>query len=159
MAIFQQLVEKEVPRRACVRRSHLRQCFGMNRPRGLGLTAILMALCNAMLWSAFNYTKAPHALRLLALITLVICIGYFFIWFYWKGKNWARIAVLIFSGFSIFNLRLWDTVSRLQVFFVTPSHIMLAAKALLSVALLYWLNTAPVVHFFKRDKVVVPPQG
>jgi hypothetical protein len=72
------------------------------------------------------------------------------------GKNWARISVLIVSGLNILNLRMWNTVAR-PYFHATPSHIMLATKALLSVALLYWLNTRPVVEFFKLNKAVVPP--
>jgi hypothetical protein len=128
----------------------------MNRPKGLTLTAILMALCNAMLWTINTYTGFPHPLRLLAVLTFAICIGYIFIWFYWKGKDWARIAVLIASGLNVLNLRAWNTFSRIgghHGFLAAPGHIMLAAKAVLSVALLYWLNTRPVVEFFKRDKV------
>ena len=128
----------------------------MNRPKGLGLTAILMALCNAMGWTVFNYPNNHHPLKVLALMTIFISIGYVFIWFYWIGKNWARIAVLIVSGLNIYNLQSWSTVSRSSVLLATPFHIVLAARAVLGAALLYWLTTRPVVEFFKRDKVVVP---
>ena len=129
----------------------------MNRPKGLGVTAVLMALCNAMLWTAFNYANRPHPLEFLAFTSGMICIGFVFVWFYWMGKDWARITVLIFSGSIFYNLpRMWNMVSRPN-FHATPSHIILVARALLSVALLYWLNTRPVVEFFKRNKVVPPP--
>jgi len=44
----------------------------MNRPKGLTLTAILMALCNAMLWTINRYTEFPRPLRLFAFLTVVI---------------------------------------------------------------------------------------
>src|SRR5579872_721182 len=160
MSMFRHLSQGPCPMRL---RSTLisRTIPRMNRPKGLTLTAILMALCNAMLWTINRYTEFPRPLRLFAFLTVVICIGYTFIWFYWKGKDWARIAVLIVSGLNIFNLRAWNTFSRIDGhhgFLAAPAHIMLVAKAVLSVALLYWLNTRPVVEFFKRDKIVVRPQ-
>jgi hypothetical protein len=133
----------------------------MNRPKGLALTAILMALCNVMLWTIDDYTEFPHPFRLFAVLAVPICIGYIFIWFYWKGKNWARIGVLIFSVLNILNLRSWNTGSRLdgyRGFNAASFHITLAVRAALSVALLYWLNTHPIVGFFKRDKAKVGPQ-
>jgi hypothetical protein len=95
---------------------------------------------------------------MLVTFTFVICIGYFFIWFYWNGRNWARIAVLLVSFASIPGLLNWNRVALSPALLTTPAHILLAARAVLGAALLYWLNTGPVVEFFKRDKVVVPNQ-
>ncbi len=72
----------------------------MNRPRGLGLTALLMIVFNAMGWAIIDWSK-PHALAIFIISTILIVIGYVFIWFYWRGRNWARIAVLLCSLLSI----------------------------------------------------------
>jgi hypothetical protein len=63
----------------------------MNRPKGLGLTATLMALCSAFDWTIPNYANIPHPLRVLAINVVLIGIGYVFIWFYWTGKNWPEL--------------------------------------------------------------------
>jgi hypothetical protein len=128
----------------------------MNRPKGMALTAILMALCDAMLWATIKLGRPPYSLRMFVIDTVVICIGFFFVWFYWKGKNWARIAVLLASVLNIYNLRQWNRVSMSPALLTTPAHITLAANAVLGVALLYWLNTGPVRAFFTRDKGVRP---
>ncbi len=115
---------------------------------------MLMALCSAFDWSIPNYANIPHPLRVLAINVVLIAVGYVFIWFYWMGRNWARIAVLIFSVFQIFGLRMWNTASPSASYTTTRVHLLLIAKFLLSVALLYWFNTRPVVEFFKRKKPV-----
>jgi hypothetical protein len=131
----------------------------MNRPKGLALTTILMSVCNGMVWATFHYTRARNPLKMLFIITGIVCIGYFFIWFYWKGRDWARIAVLIFSGLHIFNLRMWGIAASNPQIFTTPFRIMLGSRAVLGAALLYWLNKREVVEFFKRSKAaVVQPQ-
>jgi len=130
----------------------------MNRPKGLALTAIFMALCNAMIWATIKPGRPPYSQRMLVFFTFMICVGYFFIWFYWQGRNWARISVLLVSFASIPNLLNWNRVSLSPALLTTPAHILLATRAILGAALLYWLNTRPVVEFFKRDKVVIPSQ-
>jgi phosphatidylserine synthase len=113
----------------------------MNRPRGLGLTALLMVVCNAMGWAIIDWSK-PHAAATFIGLTILIVIGYVFIWFYWRGRNWARIAVLLTSILSIYNLRYWNHSNMTM-------HIMIASEAAMGVFLLYWLNTRPVRMFFK----------
>jgi len=130
----------------------------MIRPKGLALTAILMALCNALIWATIKPGRPPYTQRMWLFFTFSICIGYLFIWFYWKGRNWARIAVLLVSFTSIVNLFSWNTVALSPALQTTPARIVLATRAVLGAALLYWLNTSPVVDFFKRNRVIVPPQ-
>ena len=126
----------------------------MNRPKGLALSVVLMGLCNVMLWAAFNPATNPRYLRLFILLTVVICIGFAIIWFYWQGKNWARIIVLIVSALSVLNLRIWNTVSLSSSLLVTPTHVLLASRALLGAVLLFWLNTRSVREFFKSRSEV-----
>ena len=115
------------------------------------LTATFLSVCNAMLWATIKPGRPPYSLRMLVMYTVTIGIGYFFIWYYWKGRNWARIAVLLVSFSSIPNLLSWNRVSLSPALLTTPAHILLAARAVLGAALLYWLNTSHVVEFFKWD--------
>ena len=128
----------------------------MNRPKGLSLSAALMAVCNVMLWRVANPATHPHYLRTLTFWTVVIGIGFVVIWFYWQGKNWARIAVLIYSALCIWNLSAWSRFSSSPGLLTTPAQILLASKALLGVVLLFWLNTRPVREFF-QSKSQLPP--
>lgn len=122
----------------------------MNRPKGLALTVVLMAVCNAMLWA----TIKPG--RMLGLFTVFICVGYVVIWFYWKGRNWARIGVLLFSGFSIVYLLNWNRISLAPSILAAPAHVMMASRAVLGGALLYYLNTRPVLDFFYPENKPAP---
>jgi len=130
----------------------------MNRPKGLTLTAIFLSVCNAMLWATIRPGRPPYSLRMLMMFTVVIGIGYFVIWSYWTGRNWARIGILLFSGGSIFGLLTWKTISLSPAFLPTPAHILLAVRAILGVGLLYYLNTRPVLEFFGAENNPAPPR-
>jgi hypothetical protein len=64
------------------------------------------------------------------LFTVVILVGYLVIWFYWKGRNWARILVLVTPLLCLYNLR-----SFLRAGFT--ERMMIAAEAVLAVFLLF----------------------
>jgi hypothetical protein len=114
---------------------------GMEHPKGLAPTTALMCICNAMGWSIIEWDK-PHAWALFVSFTILILIGYVVLWFYWKGRNWARMAVLLTSALTLYNLRY---VLRGNVF----HHVMTVSEASLGIFLLYWLNTTPVRAYFK----------
>ena len=40
-----------------------------------------------------------------SLFTIFIVAGYVVIWFYWQGRNWARVLVLLTSLLCLYNLR------------------------------------------------------
>jgi len=115
----------------------------MNRPTGISVTALLMSICNAMGWLIIDWTK-PHARFTFALFTCLILLGYVFIWFYWKGRNWARIAVLLTSVFTVLNL-----LSLNRGNFV--NKVMIISEAFLGIFLLWWLNTGTVRRFFTQS--------
>jgi hypothetical protein len=134
----------------------------MSRPKGLTLTAILMVLCGiATLGIVLRPWRSP------AFIVIVIvgsCIASFIIWAYWKGRNWARNCVLSFSVLSVLALRSWNTLFLHHSLFTTPSHslpiaptrMLMAARSILGVALLYYLNTRPVRDFFHLESKQAP---
>jgi hypothetical protein len=128
----------------------------MNRPRGLALTSILMAVCSVMILSTIRPGRPPYTVRTWGLFTVLSCIACFVIWSYWNGRSWARIGILLYSGASIFNLFMWKTVSSSSVVLTTPIHIFMVARAILGAALLYYLNTPPVLDFFYPENT--PPK-
>jgi hypothetical protein len=118
----------------------------VNRPRGLTLTTILMAICNAFGWMVINYSS-PHAVSTFIVLIVLIGIGYVVPWAYRQGKNWARIPVLFTSVLTIVNLRSWNSLSPNLL--KTPNRVMLASEFVLGAFLLVWLNTARVRAFFR----------
>jgi hypothetical protein len=94
-------------------------------PKGIVLTTILMAVCNAMGWLIINYS-APHARGVFIIFTVLILIGYAVLWAYWSGKNWARVLVLVTSVLTVFNLRSWNP--RSPTLLTTPNRVMVASE-------------------------------
>jgi len=122
---------------------------GMERPRGISFTAALMCACNALGWFTVDWHK-PQAMSTFAVFTMLILIGYLFLWFYWKGYNWARIAVLLTSVLTIYNLRYWREGK-------TANRFMIGVEALLGIFLLFWLNTSRIREYFKAGGRTVEP--
>jgi len=102
-----------------------------------------MSATNAMGWAIIDWSS-PHAIAIFVIFTLLIAIGYVVIWFYWQGRNWARLLVLLTSLLTIWNLRGLPRASRIE-------RVMIVAEALLGIFLLIWLNTRDVRAFF-RDR-------
>ncbi len=120
----------------------------MERPVGIKVTVVLMSLAIATGWSVLDW-HASHAIARFLSFTAVILIGYFVIWSYWEGENWARIAVIVCSALAVLNVTDWNDLHSGKI--VGARHLMLAGDAALGVFLLYWLNTSAVRAFFRRD--------
>jgi hypothetical protein len=114
------------------------------RPKGLRETSVFMSITNAMGWLIVDWSR-PKALVTFIVFTVFIVIGYLVIWFYWKGRNWARILVLLASLLCLYNLRHWNHSGLLE-------RLMVGAEAMLAIFLLYWLNTRKVREFFIAAK-------
>jgi hypothetical protein len=72
------------------------------------------------------------------------------IFYYVKGRNWARIAVLVASVLSILDLLRLNHED-------TPGRIIIGAWGLLGAFFLYWLNTRSFREFFKRGTASIGP--
>ena len=114
------------------------------RPRGLTESTIFMSITNAFGWAIIDWSK-PNARITFVIFTIIIVIGYLVLWFYWKGRNWARILVLLTSLLAVYNLRYWSLRGIAE-------RVMLGAEAALAIFLLYWLNTRRVREFFITPK-------
>ena len=123
----------------------------MNRPQGLLLTAWIMVALLVAGWLRSFYRVPTHFAyqhpqwHLFNTVVFVVLriIAFVCIVYYARGRNWARIAVLLTSVLTILGLlqlRHEDSLGK----------VMGAAWGLLAVFLLYWLNTRSVREFFKR---------
>jgi hypothetical protein len=121
----------------------------MNRPKGLLLTAWMMVALELVAWLR-QYWPHPVHLHTFSIVGLLVArtVAFICIFYYVRGQNWARIAVLLTSVLTILSLlrlRHEDTFGQ-----VTG-----VAWSLLGVFFLYWLNTRPVREFFTRGAVSV----
>jgi hypothetical protein len=120
----------------------------MNRPMGITVTAILMSITNAMGWMMIDWHTEKVQIRFVT-YSLLILIGYVFLWFYWQGRNWARLSVIACSLMAILNLSNWNSSKPGTI--LLPRHIMIASEAAIALFLLYWLNTRPIRSWFHTN--------
>jgi hypothetical protein len=125
-----------------------------SRPTGIGATAlalgalVLIYFIRSLLHFLSGTISAP-----LIFEQFLMCLGqgieFLFIWHYWKGQDWGRIFVLLWSfviaarEFSV----LVDDGGDLAAFM---SHPLRFLHTLLAIFLLYWLNTRSVRSWFKK---------
>ena len=117
----------------------------MTRPTGFAPLTFTMCVLNPAGLLFFEGSGVPRAIWIPAALS-VILFSYVVLWFFWKGRNWARWLVLITSGLAVFNLMLLPTVSTLQ-------RVVIVVEATVGAALLFWLNTPAVRGFFIRKSI------
>jgi hypothetical protein len=116
------------------------------RPRYLLATTVAMGILNL---TTFVSPKRPHFLAAtLALEILLVLAGYLFLWFFWRGKNWARISVIVVSAISVINLLTLIHPYGNVIIYDSKA----IAWAIVGFFLLYWLNLADVREWFKSQK-------
>jgi hypothetical protein len=116
------------------------------RPRFMLAVTVAMGILN--LTSFLSPKRAPYFATTLWSEILVVLAGYLVLWFFWKGKNWARISVLIASVLAVLNLiALIHPHGNVIVY-----DSIVTAWALVGFFLLYWLNLADVREWFKNKK-------
>jgi hypothetical protein len=105
-----------------------------------------MAVLNTMGWVlVVAHRKSPIRAGVSVLLVAIFGIGYCIVWFYWKGRNWARITVLLTSILSVLDLISLASPR-------TKNPVIVGIWGVLAVFLLYWLNTRPVRGFFRQSK-------
>lgn len=111
------------------------------KPRGLLPTVLLMCVLNIADVFILNPADPDYATS--RTITYIATPLYFIVlWFLWKGRNWARITVLVLSFLSLPTVFLWSE-------YTVAEQITTVAWAITSIFLLYWLNTKSVKEYFK----------
>ncbi len=97
----------------------------------------------------WHRTKVPYIVGFL--LGVMMLIGYWVLWYFYRGRNWARILCMLDSALCVYCLKyipsyLHDSwrVARIA------SAVICAA---LGVYLLYWLNTREARNFFRPPKL------
>jgi len=124
----------------------------MTRPEGLALTAWLMVALSILGWAVVDwnrFSKPPyhHSFLVLFIVAVVAykAFGLICTWYYYQGRNWARIAVLIASVWTLYNLRLVNHGNILY-------RGVVAADGVFGLCLLYWLNTPELRRYFTAEQ-------
>jgi hypothetical protein len=116
------------------------------RPQYLLATTVAMAILNLTCFASVK--RARYFAATLWTEILIVLAGYLVLWFFWKGKNWARISVLVVSVLSVINLlSLIHPYGNVIVY-----DSIFIAWAVVGFFLLYWLNLADVREWFKSQK-------
>ena len=80
-----------------------------------------------------------HAAAVFAIPFMLAFLAVF--WFFWRGRNWARLLTAAYSLLSISSLRYVPAASA-------PQAVIITADALFSAALFYWLFRPDVRAYF-----------
>jgi hypothetical protein len=117
------------------------------RPAPVTVTTWLMAILNVLGYATMaDPVRRPADLAVrFIFVTVFVLVGYVVLWFYWRGRNWARWLVMLSCLLCFWNLRGLGHRSLVV-------QAMIEAEALLSAFLLYWLNTAAARTFFARPR-------
>ncbi len=112
------------------------------RPSGLKETTILMCIFNVCGYAAIDPSFGYLTFQLM-FATLIISLSFIVIWFYFKGKNWARILVLLTSVVALINTCIIAEANL-------PQKVIIIGEAMFACFLLYWLNTKQVKMYFSN---------
>jgi len=110
------------------------------KPKGLKETTILMCIFNLATY-VFLDSKSPYWTIGLTVGTIIEILTFVILWYYWHGKNWARVLVMISSVVAILNLLGIRKYNMAQV-------TLIVLEAALGVYLLWWLSSREVKTYF-----------
>jgi hypothetical protein len=111
------------------------------RPNGLSETTIAMCVMNVAGFIFVDPRLGSVEIQY-AVFSFIMAVTYLILWYYWKGKNWARILVLMTGLMAVLNL---FSLSSLSTFAGT----LVIIEAIFAVFMLWWLNTQSVKAYFK----------
>ena len=116
------------------------------RPKAVTITTWVMGALNILGYALLlDIRTKPGAQILLtaAVFTLMITAGYVVLWFYWQGRNWARILVFLSCFLAFYNLRSFTSANAIV-------KVMVIGEAAVAAFLVFWLNTPEARMFFKH---------
>lgn len=111
------------------------------RPRGLAETTIAMCGMNIAGFLFVDPQLAPIEMQY-AIFGVIIAASYLVLWYYWMGKNWARILVLLGGGLAVVNLLGFSSASFWE-------GALIIVEAIFGIFMLWWLNTKSIKAYFK----------
>lgn len=121
-----------------------------SRPKGLLATVLLWGFVVLLNWFTF-YSKELLVGQILAHAAATI-MWVTVLWYYWQGRNWARILILIASSVGILSLLVLG-YDRATPLLIGCKDIM---EGLVCAFLLVLLNRKPVRDFYIKERVRPP---
>ncbi|MEY4667698.1 MAG: hypothetical protein RL518_397 [Pseudomonadota bacterium] len=112
------------------------------KPSELASITILMAIFNVCGVVFLDQNSANFAMESVV-VGLLVSVTFVILYFFWLGRNWARILVLLTSVLALLNLIVIANSTLSQ-------QIVIALEALLAIYLIYWLNTPRIKDFFVK---------
>ncbi len=120
-----------------------------SRPKGVGLSALALGALTLIDLVRGLFSHGGD----LVFEPLLLCCGrglvLLLLWHYWKGRNWARILVLLWS-FAVAAKEISILIDREGDLPSLMSQPVRFSHAVLAIFLLYFLNTRPVRAWFKK---------
>ncbi len=113
----------------------------MQRPRGIVVTACLVAILHALGFFLIEGQVVDDVEVYYVGATIVVLCG-LVLWWYWKGLNWARWIVLLESFSCVWSLKYLRGATPVEIS-------MIVAEGILAVFFLVYLNTKPVRAWFE----------
>ena len=115
------------------------------KPGKLKIITILLCLFNlyGIIGLFFLNNESEYFKYVAVAAVVVVLLSYIVIAFFWQGKNWARLLVLLAALLSIpniYNFQLLHVVSKFVI----------GAEFFFALYLLYWLNTKLVKDYFSK---------
>lgn len=102
------------------------------RVPGLKFITIAMAVCNLL---ALLTPWAPRAGWLSVLMQLpFIVVGYVVVWYFWKGRRWARTLVVATSVLALLNALAFPWVGLVM-------RVVIVVELALAIYILFWLRS------------------
>jgi hypothetical protein len=117
------------------------------RPRFMLAITVAMGILNLTAFASLKWIHRFFVATLVADIFIVV-VSYLVLWFFWKGRNWARLCVLVVSVLSVINLLALIYPHGIVVVYDS----IVIGWAVLGFFLLYWLNLADVREWFQSQK-------
>ena len=119
------------------------------KQRPIGLEIIVGLLCTQSLTSLFFTTpRFWHSAGWILFAIAERLIGSLILWNAWKGRNWARVWLMIGAIFSVLG---WTSFLLHKQNLGLTQRIFTVVCMVIETFLLFWLSQKPIVRFFKAS--------
>jgi hypothetical protein len=120
------------------------------RPSGLTVVAAALAILNGVT-VAYAFAAGPDVATK-AIVLAYAVIGWAVLYYFWTGRNWARILIMIQSAFLLLNALMASRVSH-------EVYLYMIALAGVGIFLLFYLNRPEIRAWFSSQSDAASRKG